>query len=236
MKEYVTLKREDYKYPSQKEFLKHLKKCPRLEIFDFRRTHPLALIVNDRIPMNEASRLGNLYWWDNCFLYRLEKVRDSYIYTMTNYYRGFLEDYFKCTHKQLVNHFQFNYYAEIFYYYYFSTRDIIAQILNSYYLLGIKENKVLFNKLFINKILDPRVKNILIIFEEETKDSNDYRNGFTHRFTPNIPDHRSTIVEGNKKLDFYGGRYIESDKMIKNINDSINSLSKLILELKEFVQ
>lgn len=235
MEEYITIQPKDYRYPTKREFIKFLKKCPKLEIFNFKYEHPLELLMK-RTSMNEVSRLGNLYWWDNCLLYRLEKVRDSYIYTLTNYYRGFPEDYTKSTHNQLINHFQFNYYAEIFYYYYFSTRDIIAQILNFYYVLGIDEFKVHFNKVFITKIIDQSVKNILMEFEGETKNANDYRNGFTHRYTPNLPDNRSVIVRDNKELHFGAGQHIESEKIIENINNSITTLSNLILELKEFVK
>ena len=73
-KEHVILKAKDFKYPNKKEFIKFHNKCPKLEIFGFKHNHPLALIVNDRMPMNEASRLSNLYWWDNCLINRFEKV------------------------------------------------------------------------------------------------------------------------------------------------------------------
>jgi hypothetical protein len=236
MDEYITIHSEDLKYPSEKEFKKVLKKCPKLEIFNFAYNHALILIVNERKSLNEASRLSNLYWWDSCLQYRLEKVRDTYVYTLTNHSRGFFDDYTKCTHIQLINHFGFNYYAEIFYYFFFSTRDIIAQILNSFYSLGIKENQLHFNKAFINKIIDKNVKIILLKYEDDTIRASDYRNGFTHRFTPNLPDHRSVVIKDNKELKFGGGRFIESGKIVENIDNSINSLSNFILELKEFIK
>jgi hypothetical protein len=236
MDEYITIHSKDLKYPSAKEFNKAYKNCPKLKIFNFKHNHPLVLIVNERMPMNDASRLSNLYWWDNCLLFRLQNVRDTYVYTLTNYNRGFLDDYAKCTHIQLINHLLFNYSAEIFYYYYFSTRDIIAQILNFYYSLGIKEDKLHFNRALISKIKDQSVKNILLKFEDATKSANDYRNGFTHRYTPNLPDHRSVVVRDNKELSFGGGSFIESDKILENINGSLNALSNLILELREYIK
>lgn len=236
MEEYVTLKLEDYRYPSDIEQSEILKKCPKLEIFNFKHTHPLVLVVNERMPMNDASRLGNLYWWDSCLQFRLLNVRDTYVYTLTNYNRGFIDDYGKCTEIQLINHFLFNYYAEIFYYFFFSTRDIIAQTLNSYYELRIDEKKLHFNNVFINKISDKSVKEVITKFEKSIRKAYDYRNGFTHRFTPNLPDHRSVIKRDNKELSFLGGSFVESNKIVENINESLNSLSSFILELKEFVK
>lgn len=234
--EHVILKSKDFKYPNKEEFIKFHNKCPRLEIFGFKHNHPLALIVNDRMPMNEASRLSNLYWWDNCLINRLQKVCHTYVFTLTHYSRGFSDDYSKGTHNQAINHIMFEYYAEVFYYYFFSARDIIAQILCSYFSIGLKENIISLNQTFINSITDQSIKSIILKFEEETKDSKEFRNGFTHRFTPNIPDHRSVISEDNRALNFGGGNFLQPEKIIDNINKSLNSLSDLMTQLKVFIK
>jgi hypothetical protein len=234
--EHVILKSKDFKYPNKEEFIKFHNRCPKLEIFGFKHNHPLALIVNDKMPMNEASRISNLYWWDNCLINRFEKVCHTYVFLSTHYSRGFSDDWRENTHKQAINHIMFEYYAEVFYYYFFSSRDIIAQILCIYFSVRLKENKILFNQPFFNSIKDQRVKSTLLKFEEGTKDSKEFRNSFTHRFTPNIPDNRSVISQDNKALNFGGGNFIQSEKIVNNINESLNSLSKLMTQLKEFIK
>lgn len=234
--EHVTLKSKDFKYPNKGEFVKFHKICPKLEIFGFKHNHPLALIVNDRMPVNEASRISNLYWWDNCLINRFEKVCHTFVFLSTHYSRGFSDDWRENTHKQVTNHILFEYYAEVFYYYFFSSRDILAQIICLYYSIGLKENEISFNQKFYNSIKDQSVKSILLIFDEETKDSKEFRNSFTHRFTPNIPDHRSVISQDNRALNFGGGSYIQSSMIVDNINKSLNSLSGLMTQLKEFIK
>ena len=234
--EHVILKSKDFKYPNKEEFIKFHNRCPKLEIFGFKHYHPLALIVNDRMPMNEASRSSNLYWWDNCLINRFQKVCHTYVFTLTNYYRGFSDDYKKDTHLQAVNHIMFDYYAEVFYYHFFSARDIIAQILCTYFSLALEENTISFNKTFINTIKDQRIKSILLKFEDESKDSKKYRNSFTHRFTPNIPDYRSIVSEDSRVLKFGGGNFIPAERIIDNINKSLISLSDLLIQLKIFIK
>ena len=234
--EHVILKSKDFKYPNKEEFIKFHNSCPKLEIFGFKHNHPLALIVNDRMPMKEASRISNLYWWENCLINRFEKVCHTYVFLSTHYSRHFSDDWRENTHKQAINHIMFEYYAEIFYYYFFSSRDIIAQILCTYFSVGLKENEISFNQTFFNSIKDQSINNILLKFEEETKDSKEFRNSFTHRFTPNIPDHRSVISEDNRALNFGGGNFIQSERIIDNIDKSLNSLSNLMTQLKIIIK
>lgn len=234
--EHVILKSNDFKYPKKEEFIKFHKICPKLEIFGFQHNHPVALIVNDRVPLNEASRICNLYWWDNCLINRFEKVCHTFVFLSTHYSRGFSDDWRENTHKQATNHIMFEYYAEVFYYYFFSSRDIIAQILCIFYSIGLKESEIYFNQKFLNSIKDQNVKSILLRFNEETEDSKKFRNSFTHRFTPNIPDHRSIISHDNRALNFSEGSYIQSTKINDNVNKSLNSLSELLTQLKEFIK
>jgi hypothetical protein len=234
--EYVTLKSKDFKYPNKEEFIKFHRECPRLEIFGFKHNHPLALIVNDRMPMDEASRVSNLYWWDNCLINRFEKVCHTYIFLSANYSRGFSDDWRKNTHKQVINHIMFEYYAEVYYYYFFSSLDIIAQILCTYFSIVLKEREISFNKRFITSIKDQSIKYILEKFEKETLEAKKFRNSFTHRFTPNIPDNRSVISNDKKALNFGGGNFLQSERIKNNIYESLNSLSSLMTQLKIIIK
>lgn len=234
--EHVILQSKDFKYPNKEESIKFHNRCSKLEIFGFKHNHPLALIVNDRMPMKEASRISNLYWWDNCLINRFQKTCHTYVFLLTHYSRGFSDDWRENTHKQAINHIMFEYYAEVFYNYFFSSRDIIAQILCTYFSVRLKENKIYFNQTFFNSIKDQSVRSILLKFDEETKDSYEFRNSFTHRFTPNIPDHRSVVSENNRALNFGGGNFIHSEGIVNNINKSLNSLSELMKQLKVYIK
>lgn len=232
----VILKSKDFRYPNKAEFLKFHNNCPRLEVFGFNYVHPLALIITDKIPMNEASRLGNLNLWDYCLINRFQKICHTYVFVSTYYSRGFIDDWSKNTEKQAINHIMFEYYSEVFYYYYFSARDIIAQILCTYYALDFKEKEISFNKTIINSIKDSNVQNLLLKFDEETRDSKEFRNSFTHRFTPTLPDHRSIISNSKRKINFGAGNFLQSDLIILNIDKSLTALSILMTELRKIIK
>ena len=115
MGEKVLLKPKDFIYPSTIERKVAQKNYPKLEHFKFEYENPLISILNKKLSAKDASRYNNLYWWDYCLQNRLGLVYDTYIFVLTNFQRGFSDDYSKCTHNQIVNRLQFDYYAEIFY-------------------------------------------------------------------------------------------------------------------------
>lgn len=233
--EHVILTSKDFKYPNRAEFIKYHEKCPKLEIFGFKHNHPIKLLVNDRLSMDEAARISNLYWWDNCLINRFSKVCHTYVFLISSFHRGFSDDWRENTHKQAVNHILFEYYAEIFYYFFFSSRDIIAHILCSYFSIPFPEDKISFNQKFIDAINNQSVKDILLKFDTDTSEAEEFRNTFTHRFTPNIPDYRSIISKDKRALEFRGGSYLQSEIITTNIELSLTSLSELMKKLKAFV-
>jgi len=226
---------DDFKYPSKKERIEAQINLPKFDVFGFNYIDELVSIFKEKKTLHEASRSGNLYWWDNCLQNRFGKLRETFIYTITNYNRGFSDDISLCPENKIVNRISFDYYAEIFYYYFFSSRDIIAQIIRLYYSIKIEENKLHFDNALILKINDLTVKDAVIFFYKATKDASDYRNGFAHRFPLNLPDYRSiiTIDEGHKSLSKGGGGFISSENIVENIILSLNSLSILMKELKK---
>lgn len=233
-KKNVIVKADDYKYPSLEERKEVLKNYPELTFFGFENKSVLEALINDRLSLDDAFKNDNLYWWDNCLLNRFGILKETYIYAITNYIRGFVDDYTKCSQNEIINRLQFDYYAEIFYYYFFSTRDIIAQILCLYLKINIKEIQLHFNEGFIRKINDSKINDLTMTFYKATKDASDFRNGFAHRFTPTLYDNRTTISElnGKKSLNFGNGCLIESKKIVENIDNSLKSLSDLMNNLK----
>lgn len=236
-KESIKLKADDFKYPSKEERKEIQKVYPKLSHFGFEDKNELISILIENMSFDEASRYGNLHQWDTCLLNRFGRIHETYVYTLTSYNRGFFDDYSKCSHNEMVNRFMFEYYVEIFYYYFFSTRDIIAQILRLYYRIDLEENELHLNKTFIKKINDIKVKESVIKFNVATKDASEYRNSFAHRFPPNEMDYRSAITEkeGRISIGIGGGRFILSKEIVDNINSSLKSLSVLMIELKKSI-
>lgn len=237
-KKNIIIKADDFKYPSIKEREIAQKDYPQIDFFGFEYKSEIEAILNEKMTLEEASRNANLYWWDICLRNRLGKLHDTYTYVSTNYNRGFSDDYLKCSQYEFVNRLLFDYYAEIFYYYFFSTRDIIAQILRLHFCLDIDENKLYFNYNFIKKINNPDIEDVLMIFFKAINVASDYRNGFAHRFTVNQPDYRSVIIKNNDKkyLAAGSGKFIPSEKIFENINNSLNSLSSFMIELKKYIK
>jgi len=226
---------EDFKYPSKQERIESQKVLPKISCFGFKYKSEIQLILIEKKSLTEASISANLFRWDNCLQNRFGKLSETFIYAMTNYNRGFLDDISECTSNQFINQIMFNYYAEVFYYYLFSARDVIAQIVREYYSISIQEGALHFNDNFLSKINDLKVKENLVRFSEELKDAKEYRNSFAHRFPANQPDFRSsiTIKDGYECLNGGRGQYITSEKIIENIQYSLNSLFILMEELKE---
>ena len=225
----------EFKYPSTVERLEAKKKIPYFNCFGFKYKSVFESVFVANQSFDSASKSENLYNWDECLENRFGKLRETYIYTITNSNRGFLDDYSECSLCQIVNHLMFDYYAEIFYYYFFSTRDIIAQILRLYHDVNIEEDNLYFNTKFIAKINDKRIQEILSKFLEETGDASNFRNGFAHRFTPIMPDGRTktTVEDGKECLSISVGRSTSTVEIIKNIDNSLNSLENLMQSLKE---
>ena len=231
----IKLRLKDFKYPSAKERKEVQKNYPKLEHFKFDYKNTLVSILSEKKTIKEASNQSNLYWWNYCFRNRLSMLYDSYLFTFTNYNRGFYDDYSKCTPTQAVNKLLFDYYSETFYYYFISSRDILAQLLRCFFSGDTTKKNLYFNKKFINKIGNVDVRNLLLKFFQDTGPASDIRNEFAHRFTPNLLDYRTVVEENEKVMSFKGGKFMESDKVVENINYCLGSFSLLLQELKRLI-
>lgn len=228
----TVLKASDFKYPSKEERIEALKDYPRIKSFQFDYKSEMESILVQSVPINEAARSGNLFWWSNCLKNRFGKLQETYIYAITCYNRKFSDDLLECSEAQAVDKLLFDYYAEIFYYYFFSARDIIGQILRVYHRLNIKEDDLYFNMSFINKVKakDLTGGTILETFFVATKKASNFRNGFAHRFSPNEADYRPVYNEDNglKTLAVNSGLYTSSDEIVENLKDTLESLKELM--------
>ncbi len=237
MNKKITFKAEDLKYPSAEEIKYADSKCPKFGNFGFE-DNSLIISVLQGKPVKEASIEDNLYWWDLILTNRFGSLRGAYFDSLTHFNRGFKDYFQECSDNEIINRLLFDSNAEIFYYFFFVTADVIAQILKLYFKIDIPESKVSFNEKLIKEILDPSVKEALRKFYNDTKLARDYRNGFTHRFPMNHPDYRSKIEISDKSTVLHSGSgsFIPPSKLIVNIENCLNSLSVLMEAIKKFVK
>jgi len=235
--EKIILQSEYFTYPTKEERILSQKDYPKLENFEFMQISALKSILVDKMQFEEASTKHNLFHWDICLLNRLGLLNETYLYTVTYYNRLLSVDYTNYTSVEHVNQLMFNYHAEIFYYYFISTQDIIAQIIRLYYGIVIKGGLYLDLK-FIKKVNNSNTRNSVITFLGNTVDAKEYRNGFAHRFTPTQKDFRTVVTNKDGKMGLSPGvgQNISPEKIINNIKSSLESLSILMTDLKKLMK
>lgn len=233
MKNTIVLKSEDYRYPSREERELASKDFPGLRNFGFSYTSGLNSILGDKISLKEAARKENLYWWDMCLQNRFGFLYESYTNLITNYNRGFQDDLTKCSGNEYINKILFDYSTEVFYYYYFSAKDIIGQILNLFFSLG-KEEYDSFSKPDFLSLVSTHDGGLFSKLVNDIKDAKKIRDSFTHRFSPNQPDYRSKykIENGKETFSAGGGYFISSTNIIESTNDSLKKMFELLEGLR----
>ncbi|MDO9154632.1 MAG: Cthe_2314 family HEPN domain-containing protein [Paludibacter sp.] len=220
----------DYQYPTKEERRLANLAYPNIEKFGFEDKHEFQLFIEDKKKITEVKRVVDLYHWDMCLLNKLGMLCDSYIFLFTSYQRGITNGF---KGKGIINRFFFEYYMEIFYYFFFSTRDIITQILNVYCDFKLTESKVSILKIS-SKIKNTEFEVIFDKFLIATTDASEFRNNFTHKFPLNHPDYRGTIINDNgmESYGFGAGGATSYDTYMENINFSNKALAEFVDSLR----
>lgn len=224
---------ESFKYPSKKErreINSSKISIKRLNI-KFYSSFVNLLKQND---FQSTINKENTYWWNLCLNNRIGKLSETYVYLMTHYNR--LEE----QQEDLVSpeKFLFDYYVEIFYYFYFSTRDVLGQLLNMYYNLNLPEHRIFLNENFINKIPNEDIRLAVSNFLDETKDSYNIRNTFNHRYTPSSLDNRTRMEfdESSGTTNFYFDKEeIKSEQFIQDIENLLYQLNILMESIQDSI-
>lgn len=224
----------EFVYPTREERIEAVSKYPKLTTFGFENINEIESFMNKR-PMASVKTKKDLFEWDTCLGNKLGKLNETYIYLVTHYNRGIPEKLDNITNKESINSFLFGYYSEIFCYHYFSSRDCIFQIVNTFYGLSLKEYEVSFQKLK-NLEIDGDVVQLIRDFNEETRELNNIRNEFTHRFPPNYPDYRPEIhVTDENYSTLYSvgaGNYLKPALIVLKMDIGLKTLQKFIEALK----
>lgn len=235
-KKEIILKQEYFRYPTENELSLIEEKFSELTHFDFEYVNSFFLAFKPD-SLESLQVKDNLYWWDNTLCNKLGKLRTSFYNVAVNYCRSIEKSGFEIISEKSINKIQFDYYVETLYYYLFSSRDIIFQILNVYYNLGIKEDDYGFNKKVKNSIKNESVKELILGLSYDFKVASEIRNSFTHRFPANQIDYRVTYSEtpegncikaGNEKI-------LHDKDIFENITFSIKRLEGFILSLKSLL-
>jgi len=235
----MILKAKDYLYPTKEEREVISNFIPMQHLFKFKQIDSVFdILFDDKMSAVEATKLENLYNWNICLSNRFGKLRESFTFAITNYNRGLNEITESSSSIEYLNVFLFEYYSEIFYYFFFSARDILCQIIKVYLELDqIAEDRVTLNKKFLNLINHTEIKSALEVFNIKTKKAKDFRNAFVHKFTPTQNDYRVTETNenGNKSWGFSGGYSVDKEILKQNMIDSLNELSIMMNKLTSII-
>lgn len=232
----VILRADDYKYPTLGERLEAHANYPTLTNFGFEKNNLIGAVLKGEISMQKAKKKGDLYYWDNCLLYKFGKLHTAYINLYTHYHRWVIGKKQETPQGNYINKHQFDFYTESFYYFLFSAREMILHILNVFFELQIDEGQVSIAKIK-KKITDSFVGNMLAKLTTEFSAASKIRNSFTHRFPPNRKDFRMThSVENNEeKLIASNGIDLPVVEIMGSIDQSLIFLSNWMDELRGYL-
>lgn len=228
-KKTTVLRAEDFKYPSKGERKEAENSYPNLFNFGFEYKHSFESILNGDKSFYEIGKEASLYWWDICLLNKFGNLNIAYINTYVNHKRDWLEN-------GEAPELQFKFYSETFYYFLFSARDIMFQILNIFYDLNIKEYDVSAKNLK-KKLTDDCVLEMILKLETGLKEASEIRNSFTHRFPKNQKDYRMTHTKEEKSevLSAGSGREMKPAEIVENINNSLLFMETWVNQLREYL-
>lgn len=231
MNQQVLIDDTDYQYPTKEERRKVLENYPRISGFGFSYQKNIMEQLDGTEDWDRVSRNENLFWWDISLQNKLGKLQNAFVNSAVNYYRGLSGEMVKVETSGLAN-FQFKFYTETFYYFFFSTRDIILQIVNLHCNALLAESAV-SNKTLLPK-LDGKMQEVIKRFNLDVKEASDVRNKLTHKFPVNERDGRSRVIETENGKTYHTGRndFIPSSVIISNMEYSLNRLMLYVNELK----
>lgn len=236
MKKKIVLKSDNFTYPTKNELQAVNRQIPKIYRLDIV-YKPVFMNYLKSQNIHKAIKEEDIYWWNLCLNNRFGKLEQTYGYVVTHYKR--LNEYeFSNSENVYTENFLFDYYTEIFYYYYFSSRDILGQLLNSLFEIEDDESKIYFNKTFIKKISNEKIKEDSLEFLSLTSDSyKKYRNAFNHRFTPNHIDNRAkmtTIIKGSgNEISFGTAKEISKSDFYNDIHKLMEILSNYTERISE---
>ncbi|HOK57096.1 MAG TPA: Cthe_2314 family HEPN domain-containing protein [bacterium] len=142
--------------------------------------------------------------------------------------------------KHFYIHYFFNFWAEVFYIKFFSIIDIICDLLNNYYEMGIKKETKGFRRKVIKNLKKENLE--LFKFLENIKNKREYKNAkeFRNRIIHSIPAYEISNQNEIKKYEnkiveikFGAGKYTKSSEIKENAEEVLILLKNIFEKLKE---
>mgnify|MGYP000864395064 CR=1 FL=1 len=226
---------KDFIYPTKEERRTVSETIPDITAFEFKEISSFISVLSNELSIEEATKADSLCNWNLCLINRLGKLRESFINSYVHFSR--YKELSNDISLDSLNEFLYEYYCEIFYYYFFSTRDVICHIINIFFNLKIPEDKVSLNKEFIQKVTNTDIVEALTNFNSETFESRNIRNQFVHRLSPTqeVFGVSQFVENGITKLGWDTGAYILNDRLCENMKKTLNDLSILMNKLTTII-
>ena len=190
----VIYKASDFTYPTKEELEFASKLIPNLHTFEYEYISDIEALTCSDSELKLIFKKNHLFCWNLYLRNKIGKFQFAYTNSITYYKRGIPSKDDNQDSKLYINLIQFYFYSETFYYFLISVRDIILQIINVYFDLGFKEDRVSHIEI-IKSLADQPVAKILTKYSTQLKNHSDIRNSLTHRFPVNEPDYRSSYRE-----------------------------------------
>lgn len=228
------LKSRYYKFPSLNERRELSDEISNYAKFNFKSIKVFSSSLKGEHTLSEINQKNNLYNWNVVFSNKIFKLYETEIYLRNHFKRGIKENLLASNERELVNNVLFNYFSEIFYYFFFSTIETLAQIINEYYEMKIPENEVKFSYSFIKRTEIQNISEQLLDFNNSVDTARQYRNCFTHKFPKNEKDYRTSISNENGRTTLSAGRgdNITNQDFLNNITECSKKLKELLKNLK----
>ncbi len=228
------LKSRYYKYPSLQEIRELSDGIPTYGRLEFKATSIVPFALIEKHSLQEANKISALNNWGRVLSNKLFSLHETHLFLNTHYNRGFKENVSDNNQRELVDNILFRYFSETYYYFFFSTLDVMAHILNEYYDLNLLEKKVEFKDFLLRQVKNEDIRKKLLEFNSAIEGTREKRNSFTHRFPENEKDFRTKInIEKERTMLSCGiGNMTSNQEFIANITESSDLLKRLIDDLK----
>lgn len=216
----IVLKATDFRYPSKEES-KSINETF-IEPFGFESIHEITAILN-RIPIKTVHKNKLLAEWDNHLINKAGNLYSSYQNSLVHFHRIINASSEVDKNYKIVNRIQFDFFSEVYFYFFQGMKDTTAQILNLYFDLGLNEKQISFNKIQKRLIKNNTAVHILSQkLLDNTEKATEIRNSFTHRFPSSYPDFRPTLTVANSSVTYNAGtgKHISIQEMADNIASS----------------
>lgn len=219
-------------FPSNKDFFDRSNLFPGDEIRDS------IIGINPEITAIELLLGKDISEWKQVLYNKVLKIEVSYTCTLHYYSNGFLDDngqVDRMTKEDMIRKSMFDFFIDTYFYHLYSAFDVVGQILNKRYKLGLQKHRIYFDTAVCDKLKE---KNEELFFQLSTIKTGEkfksakLRNIFGHRIPPT--EMLGFIIESEEnKGVIKTAPYIPSKELVDMLNEALEVLVETIKTLKQ---